>query len=59
MGVTNLVQHKMEISDSNPKSKPSAKTVRIFSIEEVYFCTAFVGGVLEKICGLMKEDNGS
>ena len=31
------------------------KKVRIFRIEEVDFCTAFLGGVpLNNICGLMK-----
>ena len=60
MGVTTVVQNKMEISDSKPTAKTSSNKVRIVSIEEVYFCTAFVGGVPgDKICGLMKEDNGS
>ena len=59
MGVTNMFQHKIDISDSKPTSNPYAKNVRIFSIEEVDFCTAFVGGVPEnKICGLMKLDHG-
>ena len=60
MGVTNVVQHKMEISDSMPTSNYSSDKVRIFSIKEVDSCTDFVGGVMEKnICGLMKVDNGS
>ena len=60
MGVTNVVQHKMEISDSNPTSNPSYNKVRIISIEEVDFCTDFVGGVLgNNICGFMKRDNWS
>ena len=60
MGVTNVVQHKVEISESKPTSKPLSNKVRIFSTEEVDFCTAFVGGVPgNKICGLMKGDNGS
>ena len=59
MGVTNAGQHKIEISDSEPISKPSSNKVRIFSIEEVGFCTAFVGGVPgNKIYGLMKVNNG-
>ena len=60
IGVTNLVQHKMKISDSKPTSNPSSNKVIILRIEEVDFCTAFVGGVPgNKICGLMKGDNGS
>ena len=60
MGFIAVGQHKMEISDSNPTSKPSSNKVIIISIEEVEFCTAFVGGVPRyKICGLMKGDNGS
>ena len=59
MGVTNVGQNKMEISDPKPTYKPSFNKTRIFSIEEVDFCTAFVGGVPgKKICGLMKGDNG-
>ena len=50
----------MEISDFKPTYKPSYNKVRIASIEEVDFCTAFVGGVPgNKIYGLMKGDNGS
>ena len=37
MEVTNMVQHKMEISDSNPTSKTSANKVNIFRIEEIDF----------------------
>ena len=60
MGVTTMVQNKMEISDSKPTSKPSSKKLRIVRIEEVEFCTEFVGGVTRnKIYGLMKGDNGS
>ena len=60
MSFTKLVHNKMEISDFKPTSKPSSNKVRIVSIEEVEFCTAFVGGVSGKnICGLMKGDNGS
>ena len=60
MGVANVVQHKMEISDSKPTSKPSANKVRIVRIEEVDFCTEFVVGVPgNKICGLTEVDNGS
>ena len=60
MGVTNVVQHKMEISNSKPTSKPSSNKVRIVSIEEVYFCTSFVWGVPgNKIYGFMKVDDGS
>ena len=36
MGVTNKVQHKMDISDLNPTYKPYANKVRIVSIEEVH-----------------------
>ena len=55
-----MVQYKMEISDSKPISKPSSNKVRIFRIEEIDFCAAFVGGVPgNKIYGLMKGDNGS
>ena len=60
MGVTTMDQHKLEISDSKPTSKPSYNKVKNFRIEEVDFCTAFVGGVPgNKICGLMKGYNGS
>ena len=60
MGVTTVGQHKMEIYDSKPTSKPLSNKVIIFRIEEVEFCTAFVVGVPgNKICGLMKGDNGS
>ena len=60
MGVTNVIQHKMEIYDSKSTSNPSSNKVRIFRIEKVDFCTAFVGGVPgNKICGFMKGDNGS
>ena len=59
MGVTTVGQHKMEISDSKPTSKSSSNKVRIFRIEEVESCTAFVGGVAgNKICGLMKGYHG-
>ena len=55
-----MVQYKMDTSDLNPTPKPSSNKVRIFIIEEVEFCTAFVGGVqVNKICDLMKGDNGS
>ena len=55
MGVTNMVQHKMEIYDSKPTYNPSANKVRIVSIEEVDFLTSFVGVVPgNKICDLMK-----
>ena len=60
MGVTTMGKHKIEISDSKPTSNPSSNKVIILRIEEVDFCTAFVGGVPgNKICGLMKGDNGS
>ena len=60
MGVTIMVQNKMEISDSKTTSKPLSKKLRIVRIEEVEFCTEFVGGVTRnKIYGLMKGDNGS
>ena len=60
MGVTNMGQHNMGISDSKPTSKPSSNKVRIVRIEEVDSFNAFVGGVhRNKICGLMKGDNGS
>ena len=60
MGVTNVVQHKMEISDFKPTSKTSANKVMILWIEDDDFCTAFVGGVSgNNICGLIKGDNGS
>ena len=50
----------MEISVSKPTSKPLSNKVRIFGIEGVGFCTAFVGGLLgNKIYGLMKRDNRS
>ena len=59
MGVTNMVQHKMDISDSKPTSKTSDNKVRIIRIEEVDFFTLFVGGVLgNKIYGVIKLDNG-
>ena len=45
MGVTSLFQHKMEISNPKPTSKYSANKVRIFRIEEVDFCNAFLGGL--------------
>ena len=60
MGFKTIVKHKMEISDSKPTSNPSSKKVRIVRIEEVDFCTDFVGGVPgSKICGLTKGGNGS
>ena len=60
MGVTNVGQHKMEIYDSKPNSKPSSNKVRIVRIEEVEFYTAFVGGLpVNKIDGLMKGENWS
>ena len=60
MGVTNVGQNKMEISNSNPTSKPSSNKVRIVRIEEVDFCTEFVGGVTgNKIYGLTKGKNVS
>ena len=53
-------QQNMETSDSKPTSKTSSNKVRIFRIEEVYFCTAFVGGLpVNKICVLIKGYNGS
>ena len=59
MGVTTVGHHNMEISYSKPTSKPSSNKVRIFRIEEVDFCTAFVIGVPgNKVCGLMKGNNG-
>ena len=55
-----MFQHNRDIYDSKPTSNPSANKVRIVSIEEVDFCTEFVGWVPgNKICGLMKGDNGS
>ena len=58
-GITTVVQHKLEISDSKPISKPSSNKVKFVRIEEIDFCTAFVGGVPgNKICGLMKGENG-
>ena len=52
-------QHKIEISDFKTTTKPSSNRVGIFRIEEVDFCTAFVGGVTgNKICGLIKGYNG-
>ena len=60
MGVTNVGQHKIEISYFKPTPKPSSDKVRMVRIEEVEFCTDFVGGVpRNKIYGFMKEDNGS
>ena len=60
MGVTTVGQHKVEISDSKPTSKTLYNKVIIVRIEEVEFCTDFVGGVLgNNICGLMKGDNES
>ena len=44
MGVTTMVKHKMEISYSKPTSKPWSNKVIIVRIEEVGFCTAFMGG---------------
>ena len=37
MGVTNVVQHKMNISESKPTSNTSDNKFKIFSIEEVEF----------------------
>ena len=60
MGATTVVQHKMDISESKPTSKTSSNKVIIVRIEEVDFCTTFVGGVPgNKICVVTKEDNGS
>ena len=60
MGVPNVLQQNMEIYDHMPTSNPSDNKVRIVSIEEVEFCTEFVGGVpVNKIYGLMKGYNGS
>ena len=60
VGVTNMAQQNMDTSDSKSISNPSSKKVRIFRIEEVGFCTVFVGGVPgNKIGGLMKGDNRS
>ena len=59
MGVANMVQNKMDISDFKPSSKPSDNKVRILRVKEVDFCTAFVGEVPgNKIYGFMKGDNG-
>ena len=44
MGVTTVGHNHMEIFDSKPNAKHLSNKVRIVSIEEVYFCTAFVGG---------------
>ena len=60
MGVTNMVQHKVDTSDLNPTSKTSSNKVTIVSVGEVEFCTAFVVRVLgNNICGLMKGVDGS
>ena len=60
MGATTLFQNNMEISEPNPNSKTSSKKTGISRIEDVSFCTVFVGGVLgKKICGFIKVDNGS
>ena len=60
MGATNLFQHKIEVSESKTTSKPSSNKIMIVRVEEVDFCTDFVGGVPgNKICGLMKEVYGS
>ena len=45
MGVTAVGKHKMEISDSKPNSKPSSNKFITFRIEEIDFCTSFVGGL--------------
>ena len=45
MGVTNVVHHKTEISDSKPTSKNLSNKVRIVRIEEVDFCTELMGGI--------------
>ena len=59
MGATNLFQYKMEVSESKTTSKPSSNKIMIVRVEEVDFCTAFVGGVLgNKICGPMKGVDG-
>ena len=59
MGVTTVGQHKMGISDSKPTYKTLSNKVRIVRIEEVEFCTEFVGRIPgNKICGLMRGDNG-
>ena len=59
-GVPNVGQHSMQFYDSKPTSNPSYNKFRIFRVEEVDFCTYFVGGVPgNKIYGLMKGDNGS
>ena len=49
MGVNNMFQNKMKISNSKPSSKPSANKVIIVKFEEVDFFTAFVVGVPGKI----------
>ena len=60
MGAITVGHHKIQISDSKPTSKPSSNKVRMVRIEEVEFCTDFVGGVPgNKIYGLTKGDNGS
>ena len=53
-----MVQHNMEISDYKPTSKQSDNKVSIVGIDEVDFCTEFVGEFPgNKICGLIKLDN--
>ena len=60
MRSTTRFQHNMEVLYSNTTSNPSYNKVRIVRVEEVDFCTDFVGGVPgNKIGGLMKEVYGS
>ena len=60
MGFKTVGKHKMEIYDYKPTSNPLSNKVRIVRIEEVEFCSDFVGGVPgNKICGLTKGGNGS
>ena len=58
IGATTFVQPKMEVPDSKTTSNNFSNEVRIFRIEEVEFCTAFVREFpVNKICGLMTRDN--
>ena len=60
MGATTLVQPRMEVSYYKTTYNTSSEKVSIGRVEEVDFCTEFLGGATgNKICGLVKGENGS
>ena len=60
MGATTLVQPRMEVSYYKTTYNTSSDKVSIGRVEEVDFCTEFLGGVPGKnICGLIKGVSGS